>query len=113
MQVDFGLYKRTYSPATRTVSVGNPINISNIQDYKNSENDRMKPRSFTTSILVSPQNTRKVFLPQQHSMDSRTREYSEKQKEVNLSNPQIVKSGEVTIDMKKVRLAEKSKVCIN
>jgi len=102
LQADFSLYKRTYSPATRTVSVGNPpIGISNMKDYKDNENDRVKPRSFTTSILVSPQNTRKIFLPQQHSMDSRTREYTEKQKEITITSPQVVKSGDVIIDMRK------------
>lgn len=49
-----------------------------------------KKRSYTTSILVSPHPDRKLILPQrQHSVES--------------SNPLSISSGDVTVDVGKVR----------
>uniref|UniRef100_A0AC34QM43 Uncharacterized protein n=1 Tax=Panagrolaimus sp. JU765 TaxID=591449 RepID=A0AC34QM43_9BILA len=87
---------KQYLPAIRTVSAGNPPSQLSVHSH----DGLSKHRSFTTSILVSPQNDRKIFLPQQHSVDSRTRELAEKQQETGNTTNKVVRSGEVTIDMK-------------
>uniref|UniRef100_A0A7E4ZTP6 Rho-GAP domain-containing protein n=1 Tax=Panagrellus redivivus TaxID=6233 RepID=A0A7E4ZTP6_PANRE len=111
-------FSRRYLPAVRTVSAGNTRSQHYVsQRYEPPPSEEpgrfTKQRSFTTSILVSPQNNRKYFLPQQHSMDSRVEEYNARKASggqtavadgatVNRgpASPMTLRSGEVTIDMK-------------
>jgi hypothetical protein len=117
-------YTRKYVPAVRTVSAGyHPGTIttnfkqhrsntaeSSSGDDGNSSNKSgdgfSKQRSFTTSILVSPQNNRKIFLPHQRSIEEQqqpsTKNYSMKiNNSPEISSQTILQSGEVTIDIKK------------
>jgi hypothetical protein len=56
-----------------------------------------KQRSFTTSILVSPQSDRKFILPQkQHSMDDRKPD----------PNQRLLQSGEVEVQIQKASYLE-------
>uniref|UniRef100_A0AC35FYD9 Rho-GAP domain-containing protein n=1 Tax=Panagrolaimus sp. PS1159 TaxID=55785 RepID=A0AC35FYD9_9BILA len=116
-------YNRKYIPAVRTVSAGyHPSTITNFKQQRsttesssgddgNSSNISgcgnegfSKQRSFTTSILVSPQNNRKIFLPQQRSIEEQptTKGYSKNIEVPENCSQTCIQSGEVTIDIKKV-----------
>uniref|UniRef100_A0A914P7Y7 Uncharacterized protein n=1 Tax=Panagrolaimus davidi TaxID=227884 RepID=A0A914P7Y7_9BILA len=114
-------YNRKYIPAVRTVSAGyHPSTITNFKQRSTTESSSgddgnssnisgggnegfSKQRSFTTSILVSPQNNRKIFLPQQRSIEEQptTKGYSKNIEVPESSSQTCIQSGEVTIDIKK------------